>query len=77
MRMNDLLRMKFFSLLSESSQVTTDEMKNTYENFVNEVKNLNQSDRNYATVYRTLSLTRIELTSLSKQFRYEQGEKYT
>ncbi|WP_236263997.1 hypothetical protein [Dysgonomonas sp. Marseille-P4677] len=75
--MNDLLRMKFFSLLSESSQVTTDEMKNTYENFVNEVKNLNQSDRNYATVYRTLSLTRIELTSLSKQFRYEQGEKYT
>ncbi|WP_370567547.1 hypothetical protein [Dysgonomonas sp. Marseille-P4677] len=73
--MNDLLKMKFFSLLSESSQVTTDEMKSTYENFVNKVENLNQSDRDYTTIYRTLCLTRIELASLSKQFGYEQGEK--
>lgn len=75
--MNDLLKTSLFSLLSETSPVTTNEMKNTYENFVNEVKNLNQSDRDYIIVYRILSLTRIELASLSKQFRYEQGKKCT
>lgn len=75
MLMNDLLEERFFNLLSEKSQVTTYEMQQAYENFVKQVETLNQSDGGYITIYRLLNLTRIELISLSRQFRYEQEKK--
>lgn len=76
MLMNDLLKTGFFSLLSENSQeVTNKEMQYAYESFVEEVKPLNQSEENYITNYRTLSLTRIEFQLLQTQILYEQGEK--
>lgn len=73
--MKDLLRMRFFSLLPESSEVPTHQMKNAYENFATEVETLNQPEADYSKVFRALNLARIELVSLSKQIRYEQGEK--
>lgn len=75
MLMNDLLKESFFNLLSESSQVSIHEMKNTYESFVAEVETLNQSETDYSKVFRALNLTRIELVSLRSHFRYEQGGK--
>ncbi|WP_342772996.1 hypothetical protein [Dysgonomonas capnocytophagoides] len=74
--MNDLLKTSLFSLLSESSQKdTTNEMRQAYETFVEKVETLNQPETDYSKVFRSLNLTRIELVSLSKQIRYEQGEK--
>lgn len=73
--MNDLLKTSLFSLLSETSQVTTHEMKNAYVNFLTEVETLNQAETDYSKVFRSLNQTRIELMSLSKRFRYEQGKK--
>ncbi|TFD96425.1 hypothetical protein E2605_09665 [Dysgonomonas capnocytophagoides] len=76
MLMNDLLKTSLFSLLSESSQKdTTNEMRQAYETFVEKVETLNQPETDYSKVFRSLNLTRIELVSLSKQIRYEQGEK--
>lgn len=73
--MNDLSETRFFSLLSENPQEPTNEMQQAYENFVTEVETLNQPEIDYSNVFRSLNLTRIELVSLSKQIRYEQGEK--
>lgn len=74
--MNDLLETRFFNLLSENSQkITTDEMKNAYENLVRKIEELNQPDGDYAIIYRSLNMTRIEFVSLSQHYRYEQGEK--
>lgn len=75
MLMNDLLKESFLSLLSENSQVSIHEMKTAYVSFVAKTETLNQSDKNYTVVYRTLNLTRIELVSLQSHFQYEQGEK--
>lgn len=74
--MNELLKMKLFSLLAKDSQeVSNDEMKNAYGNFTEQVKIVNQPENNYLIVFRILSITRIELVFLSKQTQYEQGGK--
>lgn len=74
--MNELLGVSFLNLLSESSQkVTNEETQNAYEKFTEQIRDLNQPDKDYATIYRTLNLTRIEFESLQLHFQYEQGEK--
>lgn len=74
--MNDLIQTELFRLLIESSATVTNlEMQHAYENFVTEVVTLNQSERDYQTVFRSLNLTRVELQSLQIQHLYEQGEK--
>lgn len=75
MRMNELVNMRFFSLVTEGSQeITNEEMKNAYEHFVEKVKAVSGFEDNI-TVMRTLSITRIELVFLLKQNQYEQGKK--
>lgn len=75
MLMNDLTETEFFILLSEQNQIVNSQIQNTYEKFTEQIKDLNQPENEYTTIYRTLNLTRIELVSLSNHFRYEQGEK--
>ena len=73
--MNDLLNTSFFGLLAQNSQeVSTQEMKSAYENFLKNVEVISDSDNN-TSIFRTLNITRIELASLELHFRYEQGEK--
>lgn len=73
--MNELLQTRMFSLLSESSQESTNEqMKNAYENFMEQLKEVSDTKDN-ATALRTLNITRIELDSLETFHRYEQGKK--
>lgn len=73
--MNNLSRMKLFSLLSESSQDTTEQMQQAYETFVKEVEILNQSETDFQTIFRKLNITRIEFKTLQAQILCEQGKK--
>jgi hypothetical protein len=73
--MNDLLKEKIFSLLSESFYVTNEEMQKAYEDFLTRIEKLNQSESDYLNFFRVLNLTRIEFYSLGSLSFYEQGEK--
>ncbi|WP_428833141.1 hypothetical protein [Porphyromonas macacae] len=73
--MNDLLRVKLIGLLSDASQVTNKEMQIAYEDFVEQVSTLSQSETDYPKVFRILNYTRIELDSLESSSLYGQGEK--
>lgn len=72
---NDLLKTKLFSLLSESSQVTNQEMQNAYVGFMEQVENTSQSEQIWDEIYRKLNITRIELVSTELLYQYGQGEK--
>ena len=73
--MNELSKERLISLLSEPTQVTNEEIKNAYECFMEQLRTVNQSDRNCSGVFQMLNVTRIELESLQSLYRYEQGEK--
>lgn len=70
--MYNLSKMRMFRLLSEPSQVTNEEMKNAYEDFVEQVSTLSQSEIDYSKVFRILSFTRIEFNSLGSSSLYGQ-----
>lgn len=74
--MNDLLKTRLFSQLSESSQVTNQEMENAYGCFMEQLRMIgSQPETDYSEVFRMLNTTRIELAFLKSLIRYEQGEK--
>jgi len=73
--MNVLLKTRLFSILSESSQVTNEEIQNAYGSFMEQVEIVSQSETDYSEVFRMLNITRIELLFLESLNRYEQGEK--
>lgn len=72
--MNELLKTRLFSLLSEPSQVTNQEMQNAYGEFIEQVKTVS-SDNDYSATYRILTATRIEIASLEMTSLYGQGGK--
>lgn len=72
--MNELIKTKLFSLLSEASQATNKEMQNAYECFMEQLKTVSQSG-NISEEFRVLNITRIELVSVRRLHRYEQGGK--
>lgn len=75
MLMNDLLQMRIFGLLSETSQeVSNEEMQNAYGEFVEQIRIVGDGS-DYFTVYRILVATRIEIASLETVPLYGQGEK--
>lgn len=75
MLMNEILKMKLFSLLSGTSQVTNEQMQSAYDNFMKGVETVSQSEKDYSKIYRMLNTIRIELAFLKSLHRYEQGEK--
>lgn len=75
--MNELLNMRLFGLLSQTSQkVTNEEFQNAYGEFLSKIESVS-SEENYSTTYRILAATRIEITSLETIPLYGQGEKCT
>ena len=73
--MNELLKMKFFELLSKTSQeVTNTEMQDAYENFVKQIVTISNSE-DYTHIFRMLNLTRIEIAPLKGLYQDGQGEK--
>lgn len=74
--MENLVNMRLFSLLANSSQeVTNEEMQNAYGDFVVQVTALDRFAPNPSEVFRTLNNTRIELVFLQSLDRYGQGKK--
>ncbi len=73
--MCDFSTMKLFRLLSESSQITNQEMQDAYEEFVSQLITCNQSEMNPTEAFRKLNLTRIEFDALGALPFYGQGEK--
>ncbi len=74
--MNELTNTKFFSLLTAPSQeVTNEEMQNAYGCFKEQLRTVSQSEQSYANLFRTLNVSRIELTALQTLHRYEQKKK--
>lgn len=73
--MNELLKTRLFSLLSEPSQVSNEEMGNAYGCFVEHMKMISQSENAHCETFRMLNITRIELVFLQSLYQYEQGEK--
>lgn len=73
--MNELLREKLISLLSDSSQAGNEEMQNAYGCFMKQVKSISQSEQNYSEIHRILNITRVELVFIESLSRHEQGKK--
>lgn len=75
MLMNDLLKMRFFTLLADTStEVINVEMKDAYEEFVKQIVTISNSE-DYAYIFRMLNLTRIEIAPLKELYQYGQGGK--
>ena len=75
MPMNELLNMRLFGLLSETShKVTNEELQDAYGEFIEQIKTVS-SGNDYSTTYRILVATRIEIASLETTPLYGQGEK--
>ena len=73
--MNDLLKTRFFGLLSKATEkVTNFQIKNAYAEFIKQVEIISSSD-DYSLIIITISVTRIELASLELALVCEQGEK--
>lgn len=73
--MNDLLKTRFFGLLSKATEkVTNFQIKNAYAEFIKQVEIMSSSD-DYSLIIRTISVTRIELASLELALVCEKGEK--
>lgn len=73
--MNEILKTKFFSLLSDTSKVTNEEMQNAYECFMEKLKTISQSEKDYFEIFRKLNNTRIELVFIESLHQYGQGKK--
>lgn len=71
----NLTKTKLFSLLSEPSEVTNQQMQSAYEDFVSQLTSSNQSEMNLAEAFRKLNLTRIEFDALETLPFYGQGGK--
>ncbi len=73
--MNELLKMRFISILVDTSnKITNAEMQIAYDEFIkciDEIGNL----EDYSKSFRKLNATRIELVSLKMSLLYEQGGK--
>jgi len=73
--MNELLRTRLFSLLSEPSQVANEDIHTACVCFVEQLRIVSQSEQNYSEIFRTLDITRIEIMALQTSYQYEQGKK--
>lgn len=75
MLMNDLLQMRIFGLLNETSQeITNEEMQNAYGEFVEQIRTMSNGN-DYPSIYRILTVTRKELDSQEISILYGQGKK--
>lgn len=73
--MNDLMKMRIFRLLSETSQeVTNEEMQEAYGEFVEQIRTVSNGN-DYSITYRILVATRIEIASLETTPLFGQGGK--
>jgi hypothetical protein len=68
--------LELFGLLSDSSQVTNEQMQKAYEHFMEQITTVSQSEQSYPEIFRMLNIARIEFDSLESSPLYELGKKY-
>jgi len=73
--MYKIINSKLFSLLSETSPVKNEEIRNAYGGFMEHIKTVSQSENDYSEVFRMLNIARVELGLLQSIYRHEEGEK--
>jgi len=73
--MDKIINTKLFSLLTETSPVSNEEIENAYGCFTEHMKTVSQSEINYSKRFRMLNMTRIELVFIESLYQYEQGKK--
>jgi len=73
--MDYLLKTKLFSLLSNTSTVTNEEMQCAYEDFALKLLNKLQMETNITTLYYSLGYVRLELAEISEKLFDGKGEK--
>lgn len=74
--MNELLKEKLFSLLSETSQENTnEEMQSAYGCFTEQLNKVSQSENEYSKIFRILNITCVELVYIESLYQHGQGEK--
>lgn len=56
MPMNELFKLRLFSLLAEPSQVTNEEMQSAYGCFTEQVNKVSQSENEYSKIFRILNI---------------------
>ena len=66
---------RLLSLLTESSRVSNEEIQNAYEDFVEHVAEMCDSDTDYPALYRMLNYYRTEFDQLKSNFLYGQEKK--
>ena len=75
MPMNDLLKTRLFTLLTDTSvKVTNADMQDAYEEYIKYIVVISNSE-DCTHIFRMLNLTRIEIAPLKELYQYEQGEK--
>lgn len=72
--MSKIINMKLFSLLSDTSPVTNQEIENAYGHFTEHMKAVSQSANDCSEVFRMLNNTRVELVLLHSFYRHEEGK---
>lgn len=73
--MHKIIKLKLFSLLSDSSPVTNQEMENAYGCFTEHMRTIGKSENDYSEVFRKLNIARVELVLLQSSYQHEEGEK--
>lgn len=75
MLMNELLKMGLFSLLTEISLVSNEEIKNAYEDFAQTLLKKLQTEIDIVKLYYSLNFVRLEFAGLQTSLQNGQGEK--
>ncbi len=73
--MDRIIDTKLFSLLTETSPVTNEQIENAYGCFTEHMRKVSQSENDFIEIFRMLNITRIELVFRQSLYRYEEGEK--
>jgi hypothetical protein len=66
---------ELFDLLSTASEVTNIELQTAYGCFTEHMRTVSQSEDDLSEVFRTLSVTRVELAFLQSLNRHGVGKK--
>ena len=56
--------LELFSLLSDTPQVSKEEMQNAYKHFTEQIIEISQSEQSYHEIFRKLNITHIEIDSV-------------
>ena len=64
--------LELFSLLSDTPQVSKEEMQNAYKHFTEQIIAISQSEQSYHEIFRKLNITRIEF-----DFKESRSEEHT